>query len=400
MDKLYKTIDEDKISERQDLLRLKEKNNENLGGLFGKSIALEDNISTKGIRTSVGSKMLENYIPPFDATVVERLLDEDAIIRGKIDTREFGVGMEIDSKLGRVINDGDTDISIGVDASGEIRNIASFEGLYGLKPTYGSISRYGVIGSAPSFEQVGIIAKDVNMMRTTFEAIATKDNRDSTSLERPEVKLKDLRKIKMLIPKEYIKNLDSLESDQMDKVLTELVELGFDIECIDIPTVKYAESIYNILQSAEFSSDMGKFDGVLYGYSVEEHTDTEDFFKRNRTEGFSIDVKKKIMFGNFVLSKDNYEDYYEKSQKIRTLIIEEIKKQFGKYDIILNPILGKDIKYTVLANITGLPAISLPSLDKEGFGIQFMADDFNEELLFEVAQIYGDKTLASREGER
>lgn len=397
MDKLYKTIDKEKIEEREKVLGLKREKGEALGDLFGMRIALEDSISTKGMLTSAGAKTLENYIPPFNATVVEKLLDEDAIVMGKIDTREFGVGQKIDSNMGKVVKEDGADLSIGGDASGEIRTLALESSLYGLKPTYGSISRYGVIGSAPSLEQVGIITKDVKTMKKAFHTISGKDKKDSTSFERKDIKLKDIDKIKIGVPNEYLKDLDESLQQEIKKNLEEFKKLHCSVDYITIPSAKYASSIYNILQAAEFSSNMGKFDGVLYGYRSEEYTDNEDFFKQNRTKGFSTDVKKKIMFGNFVLSEDNYEDYYEKSQKIRTLIKDEIDKRFEQYDIILNPIIGESMEYTVLANIVGTPAISLPSVSgKEGFGIQIMANSFNEELLFKLALSYEEKILNSK----
>ncbi|OLS03692.1 amidase family protein [Tissierella creatinophila] len=398
MDKLYKTIDREKIKQREKVLQLKKENGETLGNLFGMRIALEDSISTKEMLTSVGAKMLENYIPPFDATIVEKVLDEDAIVTGKIDIREFGVGKKIDSNLGRVLKEDGADVSIGGDTSGEIRIEAVESGLYGLKPTYGSISRYGVIGSAPSLEQVGIISKDVETMKKVFYTISGKDKKDSTTFNRKDIELKGIDKIKIGVPKEYLKDLDEALQKEMDKTLEEFKKLGCSIDYITIPSAKYASSIYNILQAAEFSSDMGKFDGVFYGYRTKGHLDNEDFFKQNRTKGLSIDVKKKIMFGNFVLSKDNYEDYYEKSQKIRTLIKDEVNKRFEQYDIILSPIVGEDINYTVIANIVGTPEISLPSIyEKEKFGIGIMGKSSNEELLFKLALNYEEKILNSKE---
>ncbi len=397
MDKLYKTIDKEKIQAREAFLKSKQENKKALGKLFGMRLALEDNISTKGMLTSAGSKMLENYIAPFDAFVVEKILEEDGLITGKIDTREFGVGREIDSNMGRVINEGGADISIGIDVCGEMRNIASASGLYALKATYGSISRYGLIGSGPSLEQVGIISKNIENMKKVFYTIAGKDVRDSTSFEKREIKAKDIKKIKIGIIKDEMENLDESIREEIDKSLKIFKELHFTVKMTSIPSAKYAGTVFNILQSAEFSSDMGKFDGVAYGYKTKEYSDNEDFFKKNRSLGFSEEVKKKIMFGNFLLGKDNYKDYYEKSQKIRTLMTKELDEKFQEYDIILSPIVEEDSDYTVLANIAGKPAISLPSISKgKKLGLQIMGDSFSEEVLFKLAQAYEEEVLKSK----
>lgn len=392
-----KTIDKKTIEKRQAELKAKKENGEVLGPLFGIEIALEDNISTKGRATEVGSKMLEGYIPPFDAEVVTRLLKNHAIIKAKVDTREFGVGEEIDSQMGQLVKDDQVDASIGIDAQGEIRSEGVKSHLYGLKPTYGSISRYGIIGSAPSLEQVGIISKTIDTMKLIFDSIAGKDNKDSTSLEIERLEKKSPKDIKIGILKEYMDIADKKVKDQVEKTIEAFKAMGVKIEYVSIPSVKYTSSAYKILQSAEFSSDMGKFDGLVYGFSVDDYSDNEDFFKKNRTRGFSEIVKKKIMFGNFVLSENNYRDYYEKSQKIRTLIAKEVQEAFKTFDIILNPIIGQDIKYTCLANLVGCPALSMPSIDGD-LGIQIMGDKFSEEVLFDLGKKYG-QVLESTEKE-
>lgn len=397
MEELYKTIDLKKISERKNVLNLKKDKGETLGNLFKTRIALEDTISSKGMKTTVGSKMLKDYIPPFDATVVEKLLDEDAIINGKIDVKEFGVGKEIQSNIARVIKLDQADISIGVDACGEMRIEASRCGLYALKPTYGTISRYGVIGSAPSLEQIGIIGRSISDIEKVFYTISGGDERDSTTFAWQDIAskyIKDIKTIKIGLIKEYIEDADPRIKEEIDKTIEELKSLGFSIKYLEIPSVKYAPAIYNILQAAEFSSNMGKFDGVLYGYRTKEYKDTEDFYKKNRTEGFSIDVKKRILFGNFVLSEDNYKDYYEKSQRIRTLITQEVKEGFKEVDILLSPVIEEDSKYTLLANLVGRPSLSLPIEGKEGnIGLQIMGENFSEELLFKLGRLYEKEVL-------
>lgn len=389
MEKLYKTIDEKEVKQRKEKLQLMKEEGKKLGKLFGMEIALEDNISTRGMKTEVGSKMLKDYIPPFDADLVKRIQDEDAIIKGKIETREFGVGKDIDSKLGGVVKIGQAHASIGIDAKGEVRNIAAKANLYGLKPSYGSVSRYGLIGSAPSLEQVGIIAEDVDTIEKIYHIICGKDKKDSSSLQIEKRDVKNVKDLKIAVLKEHLNSQDENIKKKIEESIENFKELGVKIEYVSIPSVKYSSSIYNILQSAEFSSDMGKFDGVFYGYKTDKYSDNEDFFKKNRSLGFSKEVKKKIMFGNFVLSEENYKDYYEKSQKIRTLIAKEVEKIFESYHIILSPIL-EDIDTRLLANIVGAPALSLPSLGKE-LNLQIMGEKFSEETLFKLAKAYAGK---------
>lgn len=393
MEKLYKIIDEEAIKDRRKQLKEKKTKGEDLGSLFQVEIALEDNISTRGMKTEVGSKMLEGYIPPFDAEVVTRLKDADALIKGKIDTSEFGIEKKIDSTMGQVINEGEAHASIGIDTNGEIRGLAACSDLYGLKPTYGSISRYGLIGSAPSMEQVGIIAEDIATVQNIFNTIAGKDKKDSTSLEIVKSKVKDVKDIKIGILKEQIESQDDNIKRKIEKNLQKIRDLGVEIEYVSIPSVKYVNSIYNILQSAEFSSDMGKYDGLVFGYNEGQYSDNEDFFRKNRTASFSEKVKKRIMFGNFVLREENYKEYYEKSQRIRTLMAEEVREAFKSYDLILNTIMARSMEATLLANLVGAPALSLPTIEGEEFNLQIMGKKFSEETLFEFAKTYEDKIL-------
>lgn len=387
------------VEERKNQLKEKKEKGKTLGSLYNINIALEDNISTKGIKTRVGSKMLKDYIPPFNATLVEKVLMEDGVLVCKVPTREFGVGEKIDSQMGELVRTGQADISIGIDGEGEIRNLAAKSNLYGLKPTYGSVSRYGLIGSCPSLEQAGIISKDIDLLEFAYKAICGKDKKDSTSLVIEEKKELDIKNLNIGLIKEYMDTLENEIREGLEKEIEKFKDLGAKVEYISIPCLKYGLSAYKILQSAEFSSDMGKFDGLLYGFNVENYKDNEDFFKQNRTQGFSQEVKKKIIFGNFVLSKDNYKNYYEKSQRIRTLIRQEVDKKLEDYDIILSPLGEENIEYTVLANLAGLPAISLPALDAKGWSLQLMGEKFSEGSLFKIAREYKEKILKSKESE-
>lgn len=398
MDKLFKTIDKDKVLQRKDLLESKKEKTQKQGSLYKFRIALEDNISTKGIKTQLGSKMLEDYIPPFNASVVESLEAEGGLIVGKVDTKDFGLGGSLDSQLGQVVKLGFADASLGIDSSGEIRILAGKSNLYGLKPTYGSISRYGLIGSAPSFDQLGIISKEVSKIRDIFQGISGKDEKDSTSLDAKKMDLPKLKDIKLGLIKEYYEELDPYFKGKMDKTLQGFKDLGCTIDLVSISSSKYSASVYNVLQSAEFASNMGKFDGVLYGHRTETYKDTEDFYRKNRTEGFSEEVKKRLVFGNFVLSKANYQTYYEKSQRIRTMIVEEVRASFTDYHILISPILKEDTKSTLLANVVGLPAMSIPSLGKDKYlSIGLMADSFGEEVLFNLCESLEENILAKEE---
>lgn len=395
MDNLYKIkVKKDmEISGKQKDLR--KKNGREVGKLLGLNIALEDNISTKNIRTEVGSKMLKDYIPPFNATVVDRLLNEDANIKGKIETREFGVGKDIDSNMGRVVKSGDVDASIGVDVSGEIRNIATSNGLYGFKPSYGRISRYGIIGSGPSLEAVGVISDDIEKIELIFDSVSGKDIKDSGSIGEVEIGLEDARDMKIAVIKEYVDNLNSHMQKEFERIIESLKTFGIQVEYVGVPSLKYAPSVFNIIQSGEFSSNMGKFDGILYGYRTKKYKNQEDFFKKNRTEGFSTEVKEKILFGNFVLGEANYKDYYEKSQRLRTLINKEVESIFEDYNIILSPILGMDTKYTIMSNLLGTPSISFPKYKSNNLGIQIIGDKLHEDALFEMAKFYDKNVVKS-----
>lgn len=378
---LYKRISSDWNKEMKEEL---EASQLGAGKLSGTSLALEDNISTKGVKTKAGSKMLEDYTPPFNASVVNKILLEGGNIKGKFQASEFGIAREKNLSMARLVSSGKVDASIGVDTCGEVRKIASSSGLYGFKPSYGAISRYGLISSIPSFETVGIVSSSIETVEILFQTISGKDIKDSTSID---IK-KELNtgSIKIGVLEEDINGLKEKEKLAFQELI-EKFERNTSIEYLSIPSVKYCESVFNIIGSGEFSSNMARFDGLVYGYKAKEYKGWEDYFKKNRTEGFSSKVKEKIMFGNFVLSHENYEKYYGKSQRIRRLIKEETSKALESFHIILRPINISDNSNTCLSNIVGCPSISLP-ISKKGVGVELITKNLEDLMLLYLAKEY------------
>lgn len=379
----------------------KKKNEENkLEALAGIPFVVSDDISTKGIKTTANSKMMENYIPPFNATVIEKLYKEDAILMGKSDIKEFGIGQS-DNPWGAAVAVANQEavFALASDTVGEVRQSAAMNGLYGLKPTYGSISRYGLIGSAPSFEQIGIIAKNTRDISKIFKIAKGKDLKDSTSVEdkSQEAALdltENLKGIKIALPKGYYEEL-------IPETIKEMEKMGATVEEVSLPSLDYALQVYEIISSGEFSSNMGRYDGIAFGYRAEGYKDVDELYKKSRTESFGDDVKKRIIFGNYVLSSGQYKDYYEKAQQIRALISQEVKEIFNKYDLILTPVIGKgtDLKrnyFTVLANVVGAPALSMPAKEDK-MGIQLIGPGFSEEKLLTIGAIYSNEKISGGE---
>lgn len=382
--KAYKTINgEGALKKAKEIDEKRDK--EQLGKLAGIPMVIGDNISTKGIKTTANSKMLEGYIPPFNATVVERLLKEDAIILGKSNIREFGVGKsENPWGTAAAVVDNEGVIGIASDTEGEVLQSAAYYGIYGLKPSYGLISRYGLIGVASSLDHIGILGRDIKDMALVLEVIAGKDPKDSTSIEMEEVDYTtsldvDIDGIKIGIPEGYIEE-DILES------LEKWKELGAIIDYISMPSLDYGIEAYEIISSGEFSSNMARYDGIGYGYRTKNYKNIEELYRNSRSESFGEEVKKKILFGNFVLSSTQYKDYYEKAQRIRAWVKSEFDNIFKDYDYILSPVSSL---FTIGANLIGIPALSLPYKNK---GIQLMTSAFNEEKLLGLGNFY-EKTI-------
>ncbi len=402
----------------------------NAGRLAGVVISIKDNICYKNHKISASSTILDSFESLFSATVVERLLAEDAIIIGRTNCDEFAMGSSNEnSAFGNVLNPLDENrvpggssggaaaavaadlclVALGTDTGGSIRQPASFCGVVGLKPTYGRVSRYGAIAYASSFDQIGPLAKNIEDIALIMEIMAGGDNYDSTAASSTVPTYSKF--VNDIIPKTriaYIK--DCLENEGLDpeiksrinEVIIKLKSEGHIVEEVDFPYLDYLVPAYYVLTTAEASSNLSRYDGITYGYRSPNATDLESTYKKSRSEGFGIEVQRRIMLGTFVLSSGYYEAYYSKGQKVRRLIQNKTNEILNNYDFILLPTTpGTAFKFgqkgedpiamyledifTVQANMTGIPAISLPigkHSNKMPFGIQVMAKKFAEQELF------------------
>lgn len=401
------------------------------GGLLeGVPIAVKDNISTKGIRTTCASKFLDNYIPPFDASVVEALKREGAVIVGKTNMDEFAMGSgNENSAYGPVKNFRDNSrvpggssggsancvaasevfAALGSDTGGSIRQPASYCGVVGLKPTYSIVSRYGLVAFASSLDQIGPLTRTVKDAAYMLDVLAFKDKKDSTSSERTEKSYSDystdVRGKKIGLAKEFFSDaLDNAVREKITDTIKNLEKQGAEIVDVSIKSFPAALATYYVLSSAEAASNLARFDGVKYGVRAD-CDDIYSLYYNSRTQGFGSEVKRRIMTGNYVLSSGYYDAYYLKASKIRTLIKQDFEKAFEKCDVLACPtapttafkigrketdstkVYLEDI-YTVPVNIAGLPAISVPcAKDCDGMpvGIQFIGKAFDEKKLFTFA---------------
>ncbi len=411
---------------------------EEISPLAGIPMGVKDNICTSGIKTTCSSKMLENFVPPYDATVIERLNTHNAILVGKLNMDEFAMGSSTENSafkntrnpwsLERVpggssggsaasVIAGQALFSLGSDTGGSIRQPAAFCGLVGLKPTYGRVSRYGLVALASSFDVVGPITKDVTDCAIVLNVIAGRDVKDVTTADKPvddyRTALKDdVKGMKIGIPKGFLdKGLDSEVRTSIHQAIKLYEKLGAELIEIDLPHAEYALPVYYIIACAEASSSLARYDGIRYGYRADDYDDLEELYKKTRSQAFGSEVKRRIMLGNFVIGADYYEDYYLKALKVRTLIREDYAKAFEKVDVILSPTtptsafkIGEkrepmdmylsDI-YTVPVNIAGLPAISIPcGFDANGLpiGLQLIGDLFEEKKLLQAAYTFEQNT--------
>jgi len=405
----------------------------NAGRLAGMVIGLKDNICYKGHAVSASSRILENFESLYSATVVERLLAEDAVIIGRLNCDEFAMGSSNEnSAYGPVKNNlrpshvpggssggsavavsaGMCTASLGSDTGGSIRQPASFTGTFGLKPTYGRISRYGLIAYASSFDQIGPFTNSIEDSALLLEIMAGKDPMDSTSTSRPVPEYTAFKKDNTTpLRVAYLK--EALENDSVDPEIRERMQLlidqlrseGHTVEAVEFPYMEYMVPTYYVLTTAEASSNLSRFDGVHYGHRSAEAKGVEDTYVRSRTEGFGAEVKRRIMAGTFVLSHGYYDAYYTKGQKVRRVLQDKTDAIFADYDMLLLPTTPstafergavndpiqmylQDI-FTVHANLTGNPAISLPLGSHSNglpFGIQLMANHFDEQRMLNFAQ--------------
>ena len=402
--------------------------------LAGVPVAIKDNMCTKGTRTTCSSKILENFVPTFTSEAVLNLEKAGAVIIGKTNMDEFAMGSTTETSyygvtrnpwnLGHVpggssggscaaVAAGECAYALGSDTGGSIRQPSSFCGVTGIKPTYGTVSRYGLIAYGSSLDQIGPIAKDVTDCAAILETIASHDVKDSTSVEREydftSALVDDVKGMKIGIPRDYFG--DGLSADVKEQILNAvkvLEEKGAVVEEFDLSLVKYAIPAYYIIADAEASSNLARFDGVKYGYRTEEYEGLHNMYKKTRSEGFGAEVKRRIMLGSFVLSSGYYDAYYLKALRTKALIKQAFDKAFAKYDMIVAPAapttapeLGKSLSdpmkmylsdiYTISVNLAGLPGISIPvGKDSKGLpvGMQLIGDCFQEKKIIQAAYTF------------
>ncbi|NLN14188.1 MAG: hypothetical protein GX185_01130 [Tissierellia bacterium] len=350
----------------------KRKDGEKVGALAGLPAVVVDNISTKDVLTTAGSKMLENYIPPFNATVIERLLEEDCILLGKVKVEEFAY--EPSANVERVLDKGGAAFGI---SSNMVPNKIS------MKPSYGLVSRYGVIGGTSSFDQLVPVTNSVKDLALVLKVIAGHDEKDSTSVKREKVDYTkaldgDIKGLKISVPTDLSSN------DKVKKLVEQLTDLGAVVKEVALETLKYILPAYRILSSAEFASNMGRYDGIKFGYRTKDYSNREELYKRTRAEAFSEEAKKRILFGNYVISSGQYEKYYLQAQRVRAMIRDEVAKVVAEDGFLVLPYgFEEEFKaYSLVSNMTGLPAITL------GNGIQLIGPAFKEEDLIRLAYNY------------
>lgn len=409
------------------------------GRLEGIPVAIKDNICVKDEPTTCASKILEGFKPPYDATVTRKLKDAGAILIGKTNMDEFAFGSSCETScygptrnpwdLNRIpggssggsaacVAADETCLAIGSDTGGSIRQPASLCGVVGLKPTYGRVSRYGLIAFASSLDQIGPITKDVRDAAILLNVIAGYDEMDSTSVDMPvpdytKSLVKDVKSLRIGVPKEYfIKGIDKEVESGVKKAIDIFKSLGAEPKEISLPHTEYAISTYYIIAPAEASSNLARFDGVQYGPRGKNPKDLIDMYMKTRSKGFGDEAKRRILLGTYVLSTGYYEAYYLKAQKVRTKIKEDFEKAFKVCDCIVTPTsptpafkIGEKLEdplsmylsdiFTIPANLAGLPAISIPcGFSKEGLplGLQIMGRPFDEETMLRAAYAFEQNT--------
>ena len=422
----------DEALKQAEEIQAKRESGEITGDLSGIPIGIKDNICTKGIKTTCSSKMLENFISPYDATVMKKINTENLINLGKLNMDEFAMGSSTESShfkktknpwnLNKVPGGSSggsaaavaADMvpwALGSDTGGSIRQPASFCGVVGLKPTYGLVSRFGLVAFASSLDQIGPITKDVTDSAMLLNIIAGHDENDTTSSNNSKKDyLKaltgNIKGLKIGVPKEFFaEGVNEEVKNSLYKAIEKYKELGAEIEEFSLDVAKYSLAAYYIIACAEASSNLGRFDGIRYTYRSPNAKTLEEIFKKSRSEGFGPEVKRRIILGTYVLSSGYYDAYYKKAQKVRTMVTNEFIKGFGKYDVILTPTspitaFGFGEKSdnplemyladicTVSVNVAGLPAISIPcGVDSQGMpiGLQLIGNKFKEETILNAA---------------
>lgn len=438
----FVTVDREGALKQAEVIQKKIDAGELTGPLAGVPVAIKDNMCIDGMLTTCSSKILGNFVPTYTATAVEKLIEAGAVIVGKTNMDEFAMGSTTETSyfgitknpwdFGKVpggssggsaaaVAASEIPYALGSDTGGSIRQPAAFCGVTGIKPTYGRVSRYGLIAYGSSLDQIGPLAKDVTDCATILEAICAHDSKDSTSYadaadDFTSALVDDVKGMKIGIPRDYFAS--GIDEDVKANVLAAakvLEEKGAIVEEFDLGMVEYAIPAYYIIASAEASSNLERFDGVKYGYRTEEYRDLHNMYKKSRSEGFGPEVKRRIMLGSFVLSSGYYDAYYVKALKTKALIKKAFDDAFAKYDVILGPCapttalkcgesLSDPIKmylgdiYTVSVNLAGLPGISLPcGYDKDGMpvGLQLLGQTFDEKSIIRAAYAF-EKTMEHR----
>jgi len=408
--------------------------------MTGMPLAIKDNLCTDGVATTCSSRMLQNFVPPYDATVIAKLKEQEYILLGKTNLDEFAMGSSTENSAfgpsrnpwnlhcvpggssggaAAAVAADECVAALGSDTGGSIRQPAAFCGVVGLKPTYGRVSRYGLVAFASSLDQIGPITKDVPDAALLLNAIAGHDPMDSTSADLPvpdymkALKKKDLKKLKVGVPVEFFaEGLDPEVEQAVRAAIEELKNLGGQITEIQLPRTDAAIAVYYVIATAEASSNLARYDGVKYGLRAKETKDLLDLYMKTRAEGFGPEVKRRIMLGTYALSSGYYDAYYGKAQAVRTLIRQDFDAAFNEVDLIVTPVtptpafkLGEKSEnplqmylsdiYTISINLAGLPAISVPcGFSKSGLpiGLQLIGRAFEEETLLRAAHAYEQST--------
>lgn len=412
------------------------KNGEEVGLLAGIPIGIKDNIMTKDLRTTCGSRMLEDFVPPFDATVIKRIREEDGIIIGKTNMDEFAMGGSTETSYfgitrnprnlevvpggssggsAAAVASGEAALALGSDTGGSVRQPASYCGVVGIKPTYGMVSRYGVVPMSNSLDQVGTFGRDVSDAYLLLKAIAGFDPLDATSSKRSgiEFALEDkdfLKGLKVALPIEYrdlkFSNFEGIQK-LYDSAISVFENAGAKIDYVSLPYLKYALETYYIISTSEVSTNLSRFDGIRYGHRTDDYETLDELYTRSRTEGFGEEAKRRIMMGTYALSAGYQEEHYKKALKVRTLIKQDYEKTYEKYDVILSlasPILPFKLNslvnspvemymsdlFTVPINLAGLVSMCVPMGDVDGLpvGMQITGKRFGEETVIKAGLGY------------
>ena len=431
----YVTLNKENALLKAQEIDVKIANGEELHPLAGIPIGIKDNISTKGLRTTCSSKMLENYVPPFNATVMDQIDNAGMVVTGKLNMDEFAMGSSTENSYFKktknpfdetripggssggsaaAVAASEAIVTLGSDTGGSIRQPASYCGVVGLKPTYGTVSRFGLVAFASSLDQIGPIGKCVEDVAMLQSLICGYDKMDATSAYRdyPDFNANlssDVKGLKIGLPKEYFGDgIDENVKVSVMNAVKELEKNGAEIREISLPSTDYALSSYYIISSAEASSNLARYDGVKYGFRAENYDNLIDMYEKTRSEGFGDEVKRRIMLGTFVLSSGFYDAYYKKAKLLQRRISAEFTESFKDIDVIATPTvpstafkigenIGDPLKMyatdvcTVTINIAGLPAMSIPcGYDNAGLpiGLQLIGDKFSEQKLLNTAFAY------------